>query len=45
MKLAFYFTPLSNQLNEGQQEKYEKTIQFLPVDKNKKYEAIPLLIF
>jgi len=45
MKLAFYFTPLSDQLNEGQQETYEKTIQFLPIEKNKKYEAIPLLIF
>ena len=45
MKLAFYFTPLSNQLSEGQQEKHEKTIQFLPVAKNKKYNAIPLLIF
>lgn len=45
MKLAFYFTPLSDQLNEGQQEKHEKTIKFLPVEKNKKYEAIPLLIF
>ena len=45
MKLAFYFTQLSNQLNEGQQEKYEKTIQFLPLDKNRKYNAIPLLIF
>jgi hypothetical protein len=45
MKLAFYFTPLSNKLNEGQHEEYEKSIQVLPVKKNKKYPAIPLLIF
>ena len=45
MKLAFYFTPLSNKLNEGQHEEDEESIQVLPVKKNKKYPAIPLLIF
>jgi len=45
MKLAFYFTPLSNKLNEGQHEENEKSIQVLPIKKNKKYPAIPLLIF
>ena len=45
MKLAFYYTPLSNELNEGKYEEQEKSLQFLPVKKNKKYPAIPLLIF
>jgi hypothetical protein len=45
MKLAFYYTPLSDKLNEGQHEENEKSIQVLPVSKNKKYPAIPLLIF
>jgi hypothetical protein len=45
MKLAFYFTPLSNKLNEGEHEEYEKSIQVLPIKKNKKYPAIPLLVF
>jgi hypothetical protein len=45
MKLAFYFTPISNKLNEGQHEEHEKAVQVLPVKKNKKYPAIPLLVF
>jgi hypothetical protein len=45
MKLAFYYTPLSDKLNEPEQEKVEKSLQFLPIEKNKKYPAIPLLIF
>jgi hypothetical protein len=46
MKLAFYYTPLSNKLNESQQEKnFDKSIQFLPLKKGKKFEAIPLLVF
>lgn len=45
MKLAFYFTPLSDKLNDAEHEKIEKSIQFLPIEKNKKYNAIPLLIF
>ena len=45
MKLAFYFTPVFNKLNEGQHEENEKSIQVLPIKKNKKYPAIPLLIF
>ena len=45
MKLAFYYTPLSDKLNEPEQEKVERTLKFLPIEKNKKYPAIPLLIF
>ena len=45
MKLAFYYTPLSDKLNEGQVEENEKAIQVLPIKKDKKYPAIPLLIF
>ena len=45
MKLAFYYTPISDKLNEPEQEKVEQNLQFLPIEKNKKYPAIPLLIF
>ncbi|MBW1998742.1 MAG: hypothetical protein JRJ29_12355 [Deltaproteobacteria bacterium] len=46
MKLAFYYMPLSNQLNEERQEKnFERSLRAFPLDRKKKYEAIPLLIF
>jgi hypothetical protein len=45
MKLAFYYTPISNQLNETEHAKIEQNLKFLPIEKNKKYPAIPLLIF
>ena len=45
MKLAFYYTPISDKLNEPEQEKIEQNLQFLPIKKDKKYPAIPLLIF
>jgi hypothetical protein len=49
MKLAFYFTPLSNKVNQGQQEKfYEKSFRLFPIDKENKpttLPSIPLLRF
>ena len=46
MKLAFYYTPISKEVNEQQQEMYnEKSYRFLPIEKDKKFERIPLLIF
>ena len=46
MKLAFYFTPLSNKVNQGQQEKfYDKSFRLFPIDKENKPLMIPLLRF
>jgi hypothetical protein len=46
MKLAFYYTPLSNEVNESRVEEFpEKSYRFFPIEKNKKWERIPLLEF
>ena len=46
MKLAFYYMPLSNKVNESQQEELiEKSYQFFPIEKDKVPERIPLLRF
>ena len=49
MKLAFYFTPLSNKVNQGQQDQfYEKSFRLFPIDKEHKptmLPSIPLLHF
>ncbi|MDP2647369.1 MAG: hypothetical protein Q8P24_20765 [Desulfobacterales bacterium] len=49
MKLAVYFKPLSEQLNESQEEDlYDKSWTLFPVDKNdrpQRLPSIPLLIF
>jgi hypothetical protein len=46
MKLAFYYLPLAQALNEAQLDNYqEHSWRFLPVDKNKRPAAIPLLEF
>ncbi len=46
MKLGFYYTPLSQKLNEEQMEKLnDKSFQFFPVNRDKKPERIPLLRF
>ena len=46
MKLAFYYTPLSNKVNEAQQGKFQKeSFKFFPIDKNKTPEMFPLLQF
>ena len=46
MKLALYYAPLSDQINEALEEKHrESKIQFLPIERGKTPERIPLLNF
>jgi hypothetical protein len=46
MKLAFYYTPLSNVVNESRVEEFpDKSYRFFPIEKDKKWERIPLLEF
>ncbi len=46
MKLSFYYTPVSNQVNEIQQEKYlDQRYRFFPIEKDKKPILAPLLEF
>lgn len=46
MKLAFYYMPLSNKVNEEQKEKFQtESFKFFPIDKNKTPEMVPLLQF
>ncbi len=45
MKLAFYFTPISRQVNETFVERQQKGTRWLPIEKDKKPEALPLLQF
>ena len=46
MKLAIYYTPISRQVNEAQQETfYDNSFRLFPVDKNRTPEMIPLLNF
>ena len=46
MKVAFYYIPLSGQVNEEQEEKFrENTIKFLPIERDKTPKRLPLLEF
>ena len=46
MKLAFYHTPIANQVNEADAEaNQQKSMQFLPIERDKKPESMPLLVF
>ena len=46
MKLVFYYAPLSNRLNENQEEKFEEVgVRFLPMEKGREVKRIPLLSF
>jgi len=49
MKLAFYYMPLSNKLNEAQvaelEKFHEKSLHFFPTEKGETPEMIPLLRF
>ena len=46
MKLAFYYTPLSDKVNEALHEKFQrKSFKFFPIDKNKTSVMFPLLHF
>lgn len=46
MKLGFYYTPIANRVNEKESEaNQQKSMQFLPVERDKKPDALPLLVF
>ena len=46
MKLAFYYRPLSNELNESRVEEFpERSYRFFPIERGQKWERIPLLEF
>ena len=46
MKLAFYYTPLSGKVNEAQKEKFQtESFKFLPIEKDKRPDSLPLLVF
>jgi len=46
MKLAFYYKPIANKVNEQEAEAHQqKSMQFLPIERDKKPEAMPLLVF
>lgn len=46
MKLSVYYTPVSSMVNEVLGEaNQEKTVQFLPIERDKKPERMPLLTF
>lgn len=42
MKLALYYTPLSNMVNEERQERfYDRSLRFFPIDRDRKPETLP----
>lgn len=46
MKLAFYYTPIADKVNEKEAETHQqKSLQFLPIERDKQPEAMPLLVF
>ena len=46
MKAAFYYVPLSGRVNEDQEETFrENKIKFLPIERDKTPDRLPLLVF
>jgi hypothetical protein len=46
MKLAFYYVPIADQVNEEAAEaSQQKSIEFLPIERDKKPMTMPLLVF
>lgn len=46
MKLAFYYSPIADRVSEEEAEaSQQKSIQVLPIERDKKPETMPLLIF
>jgi hypothetical protein len=46
MKLAFYYTPLSTEINEAQQEQlHDSKVRWFPIERDKKPSSFPLLTF
>lgn len=45
MKLAFYYAPISRQVNEDLVERQQEGTRWFPIERDKKPEALPLLEF
>ncbi len=45
MKLAFYYAPISRQVNEALVERQQEGVQWFPIERDKKPAALPLLRF
>jgi hypothetical protein len=46
MKLVFYYTPIADQVNENAAEaSQQKSIEFLPIERDKTPMNMPLLVF
>jgi hypothetical protein len=46
MKLAFYYMPIADKVNEKAAEaSQQKSMEFLPIERDKKPETMPLLVF
>jgi len=46
MKLAFYYTPIADRVNEQEAEaNQQKSLQFFPIERDKKPDVMPLLVF
>ncbi len=45
LKLAFYYAPLSREVNEAFVERQQKGARWFPIERDKKPEAMPLLEF
>ena len=46
MKLAFYYQPIANKVNEQEADaSHQQSLQFLPIERDKQPEALPLLVF
>jgi len=46
MKLAFYYAPIADRLNEQEAEaSQQQSLQFLPIERDKRPETMPLLVF
>lgn len=45
LKLAFYYTPLSREVNEATVERQQDGARWFPIERDKKPEAMPILEF
>jgi len=45
MKLSFYFAPVADRVNHELGPKAEPSVRFLPIERDKKPKALPLLVF
>jgi hypothetical protein len=45
LKLAFYYTPLSREVNEALVERQQDKARWFPIERDKKPEALPILEF